>query len=242
MITLPSHTSHAHQPLDVACFKPFNITFKRERNTTMFNRNYIKPYKIAFVRQVNNSLDHALIRNITSGFKGTRIWPFDPRAMDENISLNILYTLVNQTRGEDDDDYHSNEDDCEQQWIEHATIEELINIGSTTKITIDGLFEDQPRYYVNMLQIPTIINHAFVIKLDNMVENLEQFSLDEVVEFKNSESSIQEALTHHCHNLLSLAHLLTRKDQWKRTISGLFSKPSYDFKKIFEHCAIKGSG
>ncbi len=178
----------------------------------MFNRNYIEPYKIALVRQVNNALEHAFIRNIMLGFKGTRIWPFGLRAMDENINPNILQTLVNQTRGEDDDDYHSNEDDCEQQWIEHATAEEFINIGSTTKITFDGLFEDQPMYYVNMLQIPTITNHPFVSKLENMVENLEQFSLDEIVECKNLESSIQEALTHHCHNLLSLPHLLIRKD------------------------------
>jgi hypothetical protein len=41
MITLPLHTSHALQPLNiVACFKPFKNIFKRERNTTMFNRNY----------------------------------------------------------------------------------------------------------------------------------------------------------------------------------------------------------
>jgi hypothetical protein len=32
-----------------------------------------------------------------------------------------------------------------------------------------GLFEDQPRYYVNMFRIPTIINHAFVIESENMV-------------------------------------------------------------------------
>jgi hypothetical protein len=47
------------------------------------------------------------------GFKGTRIWPFKLKVMHENISLNILYTLVNQTKEEDDDDYLSNEDDCE---------------------------------------------------------------------------------------------------------------------------------
>jgi len=32
MIILPSHTSHALQPLDVACFKPFKITFRKEKN------------------------------------------------------------------------------------------------------------------------------------------------------------------------------------------------------------------
>jgi len=37
MITLPSHTSHAFQPLDVACFKPFKIAFRKE---TMVKRTY----------------------------------------------------------------------------------------------------------------------------------------------------------------------------------------------------------
>jgi hypothetical protein len=40
MITLPSHTSHALQPLDMACFKPLKIAFKKEKNITMIRRNY----------------------------------------------------------------------------------------------------------------------------------------------------------------------------------------------------------
>jgi hypothetical protein len=43
MITLPSHTSHALQLLNVACFKPFKTTFRNERDITMVKRNYIKP-------------------------------------------------------------------------------------------------------------------------------------------------------------------------------------------------------
>jgi hypothetical protein len=31
MITLPSHTSHALQPLDVSYFKPFKIAFKKKK-------------------------------------------------------------------------------------------------------------------------------------------------------------------------------------------------------------------
>jgi len=46
---------------------------------------------------------------------------------------------------------------------------------------------------VNMLIIPTITNHAFVIESENMVENLAQTSLDETTEFKYSKSSIQVA-------------------------------------------------
>jgi hypothetical protein len=39
MITLPSHTSHVLQPLDVACFKPFKIAFKAYTNVrTLVNK------------------------------------------------------------------------------------------------------------------------------------------------------------------------------------------------------------
>jgi hypothetical protein len=55
-----------------------------------------------------------------------------------------------------------------------------MNIGSTSEMIIVGLFENQPKYYVNMLRIPIVINHAS----KNMVENLEQPSMD--VEFKKS--------------------------------------------------------
>jgi hypothetical protein len=48
MITLPSHTSHALQPLDVLCFKPFKITFKKERDATMARIKYQEPNKITF--------------------------------------------------------------------------------------------------------------------------------------------------------------------------------------------------
>jgi hypothetical protein len=76
-----------------------------------------------------------------------------------------------------------------------------MNIGSTT-IPIANLFEDQLRYYVNMLKILIITKHAYVIELENMVENLAQPSLDETIELKNPKSSIQVALAHGCHSLM----------------------------------------
>jgi hypothetical protein len=50
MIILPSHTSHALQPLDVACFKPFKTTFKKEKDIAMVRRNYTKPNNITLAR------------------------------------------------------------------------------------------------------------------------------------------------------------------------------------------------
>ncbi len=53
MIILLSHTLHALQPLNVACFKPFKTIFKGEINTSMFSRNYIEPNNLAQVRWVD---------------------------------------------------------------------------------------------------------------------------------------------------------------------------------------------
>ncbi len=57
MITLPLHTSHAFQPLDVACFKPFKIAFGKERDIIMVRRNYIELNKITLARWIKKTLD-----------------------------------------------------------------------------------------------------------------------------------------------------------------------------------------
>jgi hypothetical protein len=40
MITLPSHTSHTLQPLNVSCFKPFKTKLKKEKDATMARSKY----------------------------------------------------------------------------------------------------------------------------------------------------------------------------------------------------------
>jgi len=78
----------------VTCFKPFKIAFKKEKYITMVKRNYTKLNKIALARWEDKKLHLALTRkNIMSRFKGTRIWPLSPKAMDSKTSPNTLYTL-----------------------------------------------------------------------------------------------------------------------------------------------------
>jgi len=43
MITLPSHTSYALQPLDVSCLKPFKTRFKKVRDAMMYKSNHQEP-------------------------------------------------------------------------------------------------------------------------------------------------------------------------------------------------------
>ncbi len=50
MRTLPSHTSHALQPLNVFCFKPFKTTFKEVKDVAMSKSNHMEPKKIILAR------------------------------------------------------------------------------------------------------------------------------------------------------------------------------------------------
>jgi hypothetical protein len=46
MVTLPTHISHAFQPLDVTCFKPIKITFRKVKDFAMAKNNYLETYKV----------------------------------------------------------------------------------------------------------------------------------------------------------------------------------------------------
>lgn len=52
MITSPSHTSHVLQPLNIYCFKPFKITFKKVRDATMSINSHMELNKITLVRWI----------------------------------------------------------------------------------------------------------------------------------------------------------------------------------------------
>jgi len=49
MVTLPLHTSHALQPLDVSCFKLFHTTFKNEIDNAMVKNNDCEAHDHLFV-------------------------------------------------------------------------------------------------------------------------------------------------------------------------------------------------
>ncbi len=68
-------------------------------------------------------------------FKGIRIQPFNPRAMDSKTIPSTLYTLQNQAKEEEEEE-ESKPKDNEQEWTKHTTTKKFINIGSTTKVTI----------------------------------------------------------------------------------------------------------
>jgi flagellar biosynthesis GTPase FlhF len=92
LLTLPSHTSHALQPLDVSVFKPFKQHFWEYRDFWT-SRNLNQPAtKQTLAQWVALSLNKALSeRNIRSGFAATRIFPFDRHAVDKFLSVSRTY-------------------------------------------------------------------------------------------------------------------------------------------------------
>jgi hypothetical protein len=60
MVTLPSHMSHALQPLNVTCFKPFKNVFKKQKDATMANNNYFEPNKVTLTKWVDKALLQSL--------------------------------------------------------------------------------------------------------------------------------------------------------------------------------------
>ena len=92
ILTLPSHTSHALQPLDVAVFKPFKQYF-REYRDFWTSRNMQQPAgKETLAQWVSLALKKALSPgNIKSGFGGAGILPLNPTAIDGQLAPSTVF-------------------------------------------------------------------------------------------------------------------------------------------------------
>ena len=86
MLSLPSHTSHALQPLDVICFKPFKTTFRAYRDKYMMDNHGGKVEKETLAHLVDLALTKALSKsNIMAGFRTTGIWPLNLERMQTKM-------------------------------------------------------------------------------------------------------------------------------------------------------------
>jgi len=92
LLTFPSHTSHALQPLDVSCFKPFKVAFRAYRDKWTVEHVGQVPSKDDLASWVAFALRKGLTpENITKGFETTGIYPLNVRAMDNKVGLSLTY-------------------------------------------------------------------------------------------------------------------------------------------------------
>jgi hypothetical protein len=86
VLTLPSHTSHRLQPLDVSIFRPFKCAFRGYRDAWILQNRGRATQKEDLAQWVSLALKRALTPlNIIKGFKGTGIWPYNPDAVSTKM-------------------------------------------------------------------------------------------------------------------------------------------------------------
>jgi hypothetical protein len=92
LLTLPSHISHALQPLDISVFKPFKQHF-HEYMDFWISRNLNQPAtKQTLAQWVALSLRKALsVTNIQNGFSSTGIFPFNRQALAKYFTVLATY-------------------------------------------------------------------------------------------------------------------------------------------------------
>ena len=91
MLSLPSHTFHEMQPLDIVCFKPFKQSFKAYIRDMWAKANIGNKVKRQVLAQwVSLGLKKALIKeNIKSGFMGIGIQPLNKEALVHKVGAPI---------------------------------------------------------------------------------------------------------------------------------------------------------
>ena len=83
LVTLPSHTLHRLQPLDISFFAPFKCGFKRYKDAWVLQNRKHGASKEILAMWVSVGLYRAMTStNIKDGFSSPGIWPLDAHAVD----------------------------------------------------------------------------------------------------------------------------------------------------------------
>jgi len=95
MLTFPSHTSYAFQPLDISCFKSFKLSFRAYRDKWTLSHKCENPLKEDLAQWVSHALRRSLtFPNIIVGFRTSSIYPFNPTVIESKMGPNVAYTSI----------------------------------------------------------------------------------------------------------------------------------------------------
>lgn len=88
-LCMPSHSSHLLQPLDVGCFAPLKQAYGRQVEDLMRNHiNHIT--NLEFLPAFRAAFEATFTKeNITGGFRGAGLIPYDPEAVVSNLNVRL---------------------------------------------------------------------------------------------------------------------------------------------------------
>ena len=94
----PPHSTHRLQPLDVSLFRPLATQYTNGLNDLMFKSlGLVSMTKRSFWQIFWPAWQHSFtIKNISSGFKKTGIWPLKPGVLLDPITIPIPPTADNK--------------------------------------------------------------------------------------------------------------------------------------------------
>ena len=105
MVSLPSHSSHEMQPLNISYFKPFKQYFRVYRDIWCRNNIGNKATKQDLARWMSLGLQKTLtVKNIQAGFRIAGIQPLNKVAMVGKTGLSELFQHSHEAREESEDD------------------------------------------------------------------------------------------------------------------------------------------
>ncbi|KAJ2954232.1 hypothetical protein O0L34_g2477 [Tuta absoluta] len=103
---LPSNTTQELQPLDKSCYKPFESYWDREVLEHLYKNHAQKLSKTTFNAILSKVWSQCMtLTNITSGFRATGLYPFNPNVIPE--SAYAPSTLTERPQAEQDNLNHS---------------------------------------------------------------------------------------------------------------------------------------
>ncbi len=145
-----------------------------------------------------------------SRFKVTRIWLFNPKAMDAKTRSTNIYTIMNSNHEAEGEDHYKSDDEVgpSQQEYQQIIATKVLNMGG---IIVESNIECQQKehkhqYYMEMPHNPPPI---YNVEHEEHVVNLNDPTPSSEQELETQLNLTQEVMNFH--NLLSLPHLLARR-------------------------------